>query len=216
MNSLYCMPSLDQGADHSQDAMVCGNVEIVYGQRLQPRHPVDRGAVLNSRLEHSAVDRLIEAGEQCRTPILTKDRERADQRVGSPIRNARHDKMLCRGNARDRLAVLDLPRDQRAGNGTHPDLVSAIADRDCVPRTGREQVIERCGVRTDVLTAHIARRAVSAAPAALDGNRVRDTCAAPGLNEGGERSADGDDIDRDTRDPGTDERGCAGAAAWLV
>ena len=48
----------------------------------QARHAVDRGAVLDGRLEHSAVDRLVEAGEQCRTPILAKRGERADERVG--------------------------------------------------------------------------------------------------------------------------------------
>jgi hypothetical protein len=57
------MPSLDHGSDHLQHTVVCGDVEIVDGQRLQARYPVDRGAVLDGRLEHSAVDRLIEAGE---------------------------------------------------------------------------------------------------------------------------------------------------------
>src|SRR5262245_4628122 len=112
MNSLYCMTSLDHGAHHSQDAMMCGDAEIVYGQRLQARNAADRGAALDGRLEDSAVDRLVEPGEQCRTPIRAKCCERADERIGPPIRDAGHDKMPRRGDARDRLAVRDMPRDE--------------------------------------------------------------------------------------------------------
>src|SRR5215471_4819331 len=112
MNSLYCMPSLDYGANHSQDAMVCCDVEVVYGECFQTRDAVDRGAVLDGRLEDSAIDRLIKAGQQRRTPILAKRRERADEGVGPPIRDAGHDQVSRRGNACDRLAVLDVPGNQ--------------------------------------------------------------------------------------------------------
>jgi hypothetical protein len=68
--------------------------------------------VLDGRLEDSAVDRLVEAGEQCAIPILAKCHERANQGVGSPVLDAGHDQVSRRGDARDRLAVLDTPGDQ--------------------------------------------------------------------------------------------------------
>src|SRR5215471_3441334 len=168
MNSLYCMPSLDQCADHAQYAMVCGDVEVVDGWCRRARHAVDRRAVFDHRFEYSAMEVFIETIEQPPTPVFAKRREGAEQRIRPPVRYTGHDQMPRCGDRRDRLAVRDMARDQRTGNRAHSDLVSAIPDRDRFPRSGRKQIIEWRGVGTDILPAHIAGRAVSAAPAALD------------------------------------------------
>src|SRR5947209_7693352 len=107
MNCLYRMPLLDQCADHSQYAVVCGDVEIVYGRCLEARYAVDRRAVFDHRFEHRAVERVVQAREQYRTPILAEHGERADEGVGPPIRDAGYDQMASGRDARDRLPVRD-------------------------------------------------------------------------------------------------------------
>ena len=58
------------------------------------------------------------------------------------------------------------------------------------------------GVCADVLAAHIVRRAVGAAAAALDRNRVRDPRLRRHRDRPGERGADRDGIDRHRRGAG--------------
>src|SRR5262245_57935951 len=110
MNCLYDIPSLDQGANLLQDPVVYGDVEIVHGQGLLKRYAVDARAVLDGRPECGTVEVLVKACEQSLTPILSQRGERADQRVGSPVRHAGHDEMLCRGNAGNRLAMRNMAR----------------------------------------------------------------------------------------------------------
>src|SRR5207253_10643683 len=112
MNCLYDMPSLDQGADLPQDAVVRGDVEIIHRRGSLKRYAVDRRAVLDGCCEHGAVEVLVEACEQSPTPILTQRGKRSDKRIGSPVRHAGDDEMPRCGNARDRLAVRYMARDQ--------------------------------------------------------------------------------------------------------
>src|SRR5215472_10779343 len=138
MNSLYCMFSLDQCADHAQYAVVCCDVEVVDGWCRQARHAVDRWAMFDHRLENSAMEVFVETAEQRRMPVFAKRREGADQRVCPPVRYTGHDQMPRCGDRRDRFAVRDMTCDQRTGNRTHPDLVSAIPDRDRFPGAARK------------------------------------------------------------------------------
>src|ERR1700730_6621073 len=156
MKFLYFMPLLDQRTYLSQHAVVRSDVEIVHGRCLQTRYAGDRWAVLDHRFEHRTVERLVQARDHFCTPIIAERGKCADEGVRPPIRDAGHDQMARWCDARDRLAVRDVPRDQRARDRAHPDLVTAVADSDRLPRTGREKLIEWCRVGTDILASHIA------------------------------------------------------------
>src|SRR3984893_5648028 len=99
--------------------------------------------MIDGRLEDRFVERLIEAGEQPRAPILAQGGERAEEGVRSPVRDSGDDQMLRRGDASDRFAVVDMLRDQRAGDRANSDFVSAIPDSDGFPRPGDEKLVER-------------------------------------------------------------------------
>ena len=93
------------------------------------------------------VERLVEAAQQPRAPVRADNGERAEQRIGAPMRHPGHDQVTRRGDAGDRLAMRDMVGDQGARQGAHPDLVAAVADRDRIPRPGREQLVERARYR---------------------------------------------------------------------
>ncbi len=132
------------------------------------------------------------------------------------MRHAGNDQVMRRGDAGDRLAMLDMAGDQSARQGAHPDLVAAVADRDGIPRPGREQLVERGGKGADVLSAHVARGAVGAAPAAFDRYRMSNAGPAPSLDRGRERGADRDGVDRDLAGAGGGQCNRTGVAARLV
>src|SRR6266700_7400273 len=112
MNSLYSIPALNDRADLASFAVVNGNIEVVYGHRPQPRHTIDRRPTIDGRLEDRFVECFVEAGEQPRAPILPQDSERAEEGVRPPVRDPGHNQMPRRGDASDRLAVVDMLRDQ--------------------------------------------------------------------------------------------------------
>ena len=93
----------------------------------------------------------------------------------------------------------DMRADQRRGQRSHADLVAAVADRDASPRAGQEQFVERRGEGADVLAAHVARRAVGAAPAAFDRERMGDAEPAPQRDRVIDGTAERHHVQRDIR-----------------
>src|ERR1700680_3937073 len=137
------MPGLDQCADLPQLAVMDGHVEIVDGHRAQTRDAVDRGPVVDRRFENRLVEFLVKAGEQPPAPIGTQRGERTEKTIGAPIRDPGHDQMPRWGDAGDRLAMIDMLRDQLTGQRTHADFITAISDRYRLPRSSSEELIER-------------------------------------------------------------------------
>src|SRR5215469_7913799 len=117
--------------------------------------------------------------------------------------------MAGRGHTSDRLAVLDMLGYQLTGQRAHADFIAAVPDRHRLPRPGGEKIIEGRCVRADVETSHVARRAVGAAPAALDRDRVCDPGAAPFVDY----CVDIVSVDRDTESSGSRQCRGAGVAA---
>ena len=101
------------------------------------------------------------------------------QPVGPPVRHTGDDEMIARRDAGDLRAVGHGARDQARRQLAHADLVAAVADREPDPRAGQEKIVERRRPGRDVDAAHVARPAVGAAAAALDGDGMADARAAP-------------------------------------
>ncbi len=100
------------------------------------------------------------------------------------MRHAGGHQKFGRSYAGDRCAKRDLARDQAIGQRAHPDLIAAVADRDGAPGTGGEDVVQRCDISADVLASHVARVAVRAQAATLDGDHPVDAERPPGLDQG--------------------------------
>src|SRR6266403_2362870 len=115
MPGLYDILGLDQRADLPQLAVVDYHLEVVDRHRAQTRDTVDRGPVIDRRFENRLVELLVQTGEQPLAPIRTQRGERAEKSVGAPVRNAGHYQMPRRGDAGDRLAMLDMLRNQLTG-----------------------------------------------------------------------------------------------------
>src|ERR1700719_3041501 len=137
------MPGLDQRADLPQLAVVYGHVEMVDGHRAQARDAVDCRPVMDCRFEDRLVELLVKTGEQPLARIRAQHGERAEKTIGAPVRDPGHDQMPRRGGAGDRLAMIDMLRDQLTGQRTHADFITAISDRYRLPRSGSEELIER-------------------------------------------------------------------------
>ena len=118
------------------------------------------------------------------------DGKRRHQPIGAPVGDAGDDKVVARGDAGDLLAVRHGAGDQAGRQLAHADLVAAVADREPAPRAGQEQVVERRGPGRDVDTAHVARPAVGAAAAALDGDGMADAARRAKLRDSRSRPAD--------------------------
>ena len=94
--------------------------EVVDGRGPDPRHAVYRRAVGDDRFKDGAVERLVEAGQQRRTPIRAQRGQCADQRIGTPIRDASDDQVSCRGDAGDGVAMRDVAAISVRGNAPMP------------------------------------------------------------------------------------------------
>ena len=70
----------------------------------------------------------------------TQHGERTEKAIGPPVRDPGHDQMPRRGDASDLSPMIDMLRDQSAGERAHSDFVSAIPDRDRLPRPGGEKL----------------------------------------------------------------------------
>src|ERR1700730_2969913 len=137
------MPGLDQRADLPQLAVVNYHLEVVDRHRAQTRDAVDRRPVIDRRFENRLVELLVQTGEQPLAPIRTQRGEGAEKSKGAPAANARHDQMPRRGDAGDLLSVIDILRYQLTGERAQPNFVAAIPDRDRLPRSGSEELVER-------------------------------------------------------------------------
>src|SRR5215831_2280840 len=177
------MPGLDERADLSDLLVMDREIEIVHGHRTQPRYAINGRPILDSRFENRPVEKFVKAGKQPCTPILAKPGERAEKSVSSPIRDSGDNQMLRRRHACDRVAMIDVKRNQLAWDGAHPNFVAAVTDRNCRPGPRREKLVQRRCVRADIEPSHIARGAVGAAPAALDRDSMRYAVAAPGCDD---------------------------------
>src|ERR1043166_6410490 len=87
--------------------------------------------------------------------------------------------MIARRDAGDAGAVRHEARDQAVGQLAHADLVATITDREFPPRPAEEQVVERRRPGRYIDAAHVARPAVGAAAAALDGHGMANAGLAP-------------------------------------
>src|ERR1700732_2422068 len=137
------MPGPDQRADLPQLAVVDYHLEVVDRHRAQTRDTVDRGPVVDRRFENRLVELLVQTGEQPLAPIRTQRGERAEKSIGAPVRDPGHDQMPRWGDAGDRLAMIDILRDQLTGQRTHADFITALSDRYRLPRSSSEGLIER-------------------------------------------------------------------------
>src|SRR6516225_6753220 len=178
MNFLYFIERLGERADFAQLAVVNCDIETVHSHRAQARNAIDRRPVNDRRFQNRLVAHLVETAEHLLAPVFAQDGERCEKTVGPPIRNPGNDQMTGWGHTSDRLTVLDMLGYQLTGQRTHADFIAAVPDRDRLPRPGDEKLIERRRVGADVETSHVARRAVGAAPAAFDRDRMGDPCAA--------------------------------------
>ena len=104
--------------------------------------------------------------------------QRRHQPVGTPVGDTGDDEVVARRDAGD-LARRSArcARSGPAGSLPMPISLPPSPTREPDPGAGQEQVVERRGPRRDVDAAHVARPAVGAAAAALDGDGMADAGA---------------------------------------
>ena len=192
--------------------MVSADFERIDRRGLHACHAIDRRPIAHRGFQNRLIQSRIKTCQQCLAPVRAHHGQSAEQCICTPVRHASQDQMRRRRDTGNVCSMHDMRRNHLARQISHADLVAAITNRDGVPWSGKEYIVEQRRRVADVLTTHIAWGPIRSTAATLDGNHVPNVLSTPQCYDVGNRA----DIDRHAGDARRSQRDAARGCARSV